>query len=181
MLNDIDRILITQEEIAARVRELGREITATYDQSDPNLTLVPILSGSVIFLADVMRQLPIRMKIGLVTVSSYQGATTEGVAPQMPTISDLDIAGQDVLVIDDILDTGRTLRLVTSRIRELQPRSVRTCVLLRKPSRAPSDFTADFIGFDVEDSFVVGYGLDYDGHYRNYPNIGVLRPELYES
>jgi hypoxanthine phosphoribosyltransferase len=181
MIEDIDRILISKDKIAQRVRALAAEITASYDPSPSGLTLVTILSGSIIFLADLIRHLPIRMSLGLITGSSYRGATTIGGDPIISEDLDLKIAGVDVLLIDDILDTGRTLRMVTARLRELRPRSLKTCVLLRKPARAPRDLTADFIGFDVEDSFVVGYGLDYNGYYRNYPHIGVLRRDLYQK
>lgn len=179
MERDIARILIPQDEIARRVQQLAGEIARTYHDQDGALTLVAILSGSLIFLSDLIRCLPIRMKIGLITVSSYAGPTTAG--QRAKVIGDLpaDVQGRHVLVVDDILDTGNTLRLVCHRLRERQPASLRTCVLLRKPSKAPPDVRADFVGFDVEDVFVVGYGLDYNDHYRNYPHIGVLRPELY--
>jgi len=179
MERDIARILIPQDEIARRVHQLAGEIARTYHDQDGALTLVAILSGSLIFLSDLIRCLPIRMKIGLITVSSYAGPTTAG--QRAKVIGDLpaDVRGRHVLVVDDILDTGNTLRMVCHRLRERQPASLRTCVLLRKPSKAPPDVRADFVGFDVEDVFVVGYGLDYNDHYRNYPHIGVLRPELY--
>ncbi|MBN1492278.1 MAG: hypoxanthine phosphoribosyltransferase [Phycisphaerae bacterium] len=181
MDDDIERILIPRERIARRVAELADEIGRTYSDSAAALTVVAILSGSVIFLADLMRQLPIRMKIGLITVSSYAGATTTSRGASILGELRVDVRGRHVLVVDDILDTGRTLRLVTAELRQREPVSVRTCVLLRKPAKVPPDVKADFVGFDVEDAFVVGYGLDYDDHYRNYPDIGILRPELYAS
>jgi len=180
MINDIDRILINSDQIARRVQELAEEISATYPNPQKGFTLVTILSGSIIFLADLIRYLPIRMKIGLITVSSYKGATTIGEEPKVLKDLDMTIEGEDVLIIDDILDTGRTLRLVTKELRTLKPASLRTCVLLRKTARAPDDVVADFVGFDIEDAFVVGYGLDYNDHYRNYPLIGVLKPDLYK-
>ena len=140
-----------------------------------------ILSGSVVFLADLIRELPFQMKLGLMTVSSYRGATTEAGEVRLGQELNLDVADRHVLVIDDILDTGGTLRRVRQRLEELGAKSVKTCVLLRKPSKAPGDVPAEFIGFDIEDEFVVGYGLDYADHYRNLPYIGVLRPELYKS
>ncbi|MCG3136321.1 MAG: Hypoxanthine phosphoribosyltransferase [Phycisphaerae bacterium] len=179
MLQDIDRILFSREQIAARVHQLASEIAATFTDTTSGVTLVTILSGSIIFLADLIRNLPIRMKIGLVTVSSYKGATTTGTTPRLLKDLDLDIRGDHVLLIDDILDTGRTLRLVQNELQALQPASIHTGVLLRK-STAPADIHVDFVGFDVEDVFVVGYGLDYNDHYRNYPHIGVLRRELYQ-
>ena len=180
MIRDIDRILIDREQIDLRVRELADQIAATYPDPEHGITIVTILSGSIIFLADLMRYLPIKMKLGLITVSSYRGKSVIGETPQLLQGVNLDVAGEDVLVIDDILDTGRTLRMVVEELELRDAATIRTCVLLRKPSKAPKDFSADFVGFDVEDYFVVGYGLDYDGYYRNYPHIGVLREELYQ-
>jgi hypoxanthine phosphoribosyltransferase len=175
---DIARILIHRDQIDARVTELGREIAQVYDAGGAGLTLVPILSGSIIFLADLIRKLPLKMKIALVQVSTYPGTSTTPQAPR--TVLELTggVTGRDVLIIDDILDSGRTLRRVQAMIAERQPHSLRTAVLLRKPSRAPADVPVDFVGFDIEDLFVVGYGLDYDDHYRNLPHVGVLHPEL---
>lgn len=182
MQADIDRILIPRERIAQRVHELAGEIARTYNHdASEGLTVVTILSGSMIFVSDLMRQLPMRMKIGLITVSSYRGPTTQSQGARMLADLNVDVTGRHVLVVDDILDTGWTLRMVSRRLLELGPKSIRTCVLLRKPSKAPVDLPADFVGFDVEDVFVVGYGLDYNDHYRNLPDIGVLRKELYAS
>ena len=177
---DIDRILIPRQRIAERVKELADQIAASYgDDAAEGLTLVTILSGSVIFLADLIRNLPLRMKIGLITVSSYAGATTQSRGAKVLKELNVDVTGRHVLILDDILDTGGTLRLVQKRLAESAPKSIRTCVLLRKPTKAPPDVPADFVGFDIEDVFVVGYGLDYNDHYRNFPDIGVLRKELY--
>lgn len=175
---DIARILIDRERIDARVRELAREIGARYDGDDGGLTLVPILSGSIIFLADLIRQLPLRMKIALVQVSTYPGSATTPQAPRTVLELSGDVAGRHVLVVDDILDSGGTLRRVHAMLRERGVRTIRTAVLLRKPAKAPPDVHVDFVGFDIEDLFVVGYGLDFNDHYRNYPHVGVLHPEL---
>jgi len=178
MNQDIDRVLIPSERIQARVREMAGEITSLYDPIEPELTLVPILSGSIIFLADLIRHLPLKMKLALVHVSTYPGrAMTAGDTRTIlqPTG---EIDGRHVLLIDDILDSGRTLRRVQGMIQELRPASLRTAVLLRKPAKAPSDVPVEFVGFDVDDLFVVGYGLDFDDHYRNFPHIGVLRREV---
>jgi len=179
ILPDIDRVLISRDQIAQRVAELARDVAGHYQHQQAGLTLVPILSGSLIFLADLIRQLPMKMKIGLMTVSSYTGLSTQGQTPVVLKDLTVDIRGQNVLVIDDILDTGNTLRLVTRELARREPNSVKSCVLLRKPSKAPADLKPDFVGFDIEDVFVVGYGLDYNDHYRNYPDIAVLKPELY--
>lgn len=161
---------------------MAAEIVAAYENDHiDGLTLVTILSGSLIFLADLIRELPLRMKIGLITVSSYRGATTESRGSTILHELNTDVAGRHVLLIDDILDTGGTLRMVRQRLENSGARSVRSCVLLRKPSKAPQDVKADFVGFDIEDVFVVGYGLDYNDLYRNFPDIGVLRKELYAS
>ena len=182
MQADFDYILFTQEQIAARVRELAGDISRTYADAETDLTLVTILSGSLIFLADLIRELPIRMRIGLITVSSYRGPTTQPGDPRVFTPQELDVHGRHVLVLDDILDTGNTLRTVRAQLSKSSPLSIRTCVLLRKLSKAPADVPADFVGFDIrEDDFVVGYGLDYNDLYRNAPMIGVLKPDLYRT
>ena len=178
MQKDIGEILLRRERIHERVKELAAEIAALYNGDDRGLTLVPILSGSIIFLADLIRELPVKMKIALVQVSTYPGRATTAQEPKSVMELSGDVRGRHVLVVDDIFDTGRTLRKVHGMIGEHEPASLRTVVLLRKPSKAPIDVHVDFVGFDVDDLFVVGYGLDYDDHYRNFPHIGVLRPEL---
>lgn len=178
MDQDIARILLHESQIQARIREMAREIAAHYQPADPALTLVPILSGSIIFLADLIRQLPLKMKLALVHISAYPGTATTAQQPKTLLEPTGDIRGRHVLLVDDILDSGRTIRRVRELLQRLDPASVRTAVLLRKPAKAPTDIQADFVGFDIEDEFVVGYGLDFDDHYRNYPHIGVLRAEL---
>jgi len=179
MEDDIERVLIDEARLDRRVRELGAEIAASYPDQDAGLTLVTILCGSIIFLADLIRRLPMRMKLGLITVSSYAGATTRSSGPRVLNDLALDVTGRHVLLVDDILDTGGTLRLVQSRLAAGEPRSLKTAVLLRKLRKAPADVHVDFVGFDIEDEFVVGYGLDYNDHYRNLPYLAVLKPELY--
>ena len=177
MDRDIDRILLHHDQISERVRQLAVDIAAVYDHIGPTLTLVPILSGSIIFLADLIRELPLKMKIALVQVSAYPGKSVEAQEPQTTIELFGDVDGRHVLIVDDILDSGRTLRKVQAMVRRHQPASLRTAVLLRKPSKAPPDVQADFVGFDIEDLFVVGYGLDHREQYRNLPFVGVLRPE----
>ncbi len=185
MQRDIDRILIPSRQIAERVGELAAELADKYAPAGAErsceLTIVAILSGSLIFLADLIRRLPMRMRIALVTVSSYPAASTKSRGARLLEQITVDVAGRDVLIVDDILDTGGTLRAVRAELARRQPRSIRTCVLLRKPGKAPPDVPADFVGFDIDNYFVVGYGLDFDGLYRNLPDIAVLRPELYTS
>lgn len=180
MQADIERVILHHDQIRARVRSMAEEIAHAYGPVDsgPGLTLVPILAGSIIFVADLIRELPVKMKIALVQVSAYPGRSTTAGEPRTVTSLNGDVAGRHVLIVDDILDSGRTLRRVQQMVRELSPASVRTAVLLRKPAKAPPDVVGHFVGFDIEDLFVVGYGLDFDDHYRNFPHIAVLRPEL---
>ncbi|MCC6423479.1 MAG: hypoxanthine phosphoribosyltransferase [Phycisphaerales bacterium] len=179
MQADIDRILITRQQIAERVRELALRITA--DHSPPildagEITIVPILTGAVIFTADLIRHMPLAMKIGLITVSSYPGAAVQSKGAQLLGRQLGDIRGRHVLVVDDILDSGGTLRMVVPLLQQYGPAGVKTCVLLRKDRPAARDVPVDYVGFDIPDQFVVGYGLDYDDYYRNLPEIVTLRP-----
>lgn len=180
MESDIDQTLYSREQIERRVQEMAAEIAKVYHDAADDLVIVPVLTGSIIFVADLIRHLPFKMRIGLMTVSRYRGATTEGGATQILRDLTVDIKNRHVLVVDDILDTGNTLRAVSEQLMERGPASLRLCTLLRKPSKAPKDLKADFVGFDIDDVFVVGYGLDFNDHYRNWPDLAVLRPELYQ-
>ncbi|MBX3394055.1 MAG: hypoxanthine phosphoribosyltransferase [Phycisphaerae bacterium] len=179
MEKDLARTLFTRQQIHTRVVELGKQIASVYESESDGLVIVPVLSGSIIFVADLIRQLPFKMHIGLMTVSRYRGKSTEGGETRVIQDLTVDIANRHVLVVDDILDTGGTLQSVTSQLAARGPKSLRVCTLLRKPARAPKGFHVDFVGFDIEDVFVVGYGLDFNDQYRNWPEIGVLKPELY--
>jgi hypoxanthine phosphoribosyltransferase len=175
---DIERILISQEQINRRVRELAGEITADHSQAahDAGLTIVPIMTGAFIFCADLIRQIPFAMKLGLMTVSGYPGKSVRSQGPQMLASQIGDIAGRHVLVLDDVLDSGGTLRTVVPALREMGAASVKSCVLLRKDRLAARSVSVDYVGFDIPDEFVVGYGLDYNDYYRNVPDIVTLRP-----
>jgi hypoxanthine phosphoribosyltransferase len=179
MQEDLEKILIDRTRISARVKELADAITLDYAQIDVGVTLVPIMTGAMIFASDLIRQMPIKMKINLMTVSSYPGTSlsTQGssvIAKQLG-----DVHGSHVLLLDDILDSGGTLKLVAPMLRELGAASVKTCVLLRKDRPAARAVQADYVGFDIPDEFVVGYGLDYDNHYRNLPEICTLKASVY--
>lgn len=176
MDRDIDRVLISQQQIAKRVGELARQITADHTPGG-EVTIVPILTGAMIFCADLIRQIPIAIQIGLLTVSSYPGRSLRTQGAQVIGQQLGDVRGRHILLVDDILDSGGTLRLVTSLLHELEPASVRTCVLLRKDLPTAQEFRADYVGFDIPDEFVVGYGLDYDNYYRNLPDIVTLKSE----
>jgi hypoxanthine phosphoribosyltransferase len=181
MDGDIDRILVPRERIAARVAELARQITADHTDArgQTDITLVPILTGAMVFCADLMRHMPVRMNIGLMTVSSYPGQSlrTQGSAMLGSQLG--DIRDRHVLLLDDILDSGGTLRLVVPRLREMGPASVRTAVLLRKDRPTAKSTPVDYVGFEIPDEFVVGYGLDFGNYYRNLPDIVTLRKAVY--
>ena len=179
MQRDVDRILIPQQRIAARVAELARQITADHTPGG-EVTIVPILTGAMIFCADLIRQIPIAMQIGLLTVSSYPGRSLRTQGSRVMGEQLGEVRGRHLLLVDDILDSGGTIRLVTGLLHELGPASVRTCVLLRKDRPAARDVRADYVGFEIPDEFVVGYGLDYDNYYRNLPDIVTLKPEAIE-
>src|SRR5688500_16542468 len=170
----------TQERSAPKVRELVGLISADYASS--SLTLVSVLKGSLPFMADLMRAIEIPVQIDLMEVSSYGGATTEtsGLVQILKDLSS-SIAGKDVLIVEDIIDTGLTLNYLLRYLRGKNPRSLRICALLDKPARRLVEIHIDYRGFEIPDEFVVGYGLDFGEFYRNLPFIGVLRRELYET
>ena len=176
---DLAAVLFTDAAIKRRVRTLAAEIKGTYGNRE--FTIVSLINGAVMFTADLMRQIDNPVRLDCIRVTSY-GALTKSVGvPQVIASITIDIANRDVLLVDDILDTGKTLTLVAELIRKQKPASLRSCVLLDKKSRREVPFQADFVGFDIPDKFVVGYGLDFAERYRNLPCIGVLRPELYRS
>lgn len=173
---EVDSILIGEKEIAARVRELAADIERDFAEKD--LLVVALLTGTVPFLADLVRHITLPLRLDFMGVSSYGNNTTPGELVFTKELK-LEAKTRDVLLVDDILDTGRTLRAVIDKLNALQPRSLRTCVLLEKKSRRSENITADYVGFDVPDAFVVGYGLDYAEKYRNLPFIGILKPDVY--
>lgn len=177
---DIDHILVTEEQLKAKVNELGAQITKDYEGRD--LLLVSILKGSVVFMADLMRAIRMPCGIDFMVVSSYGGANTTSTG-LVKIVKDLDqdLSGKDLLIVEDILDTGITLSHLVPMLKLRNPASVRLCTILSKPSRRKADIEPDYLGFEVPDEFVVGYGLDYDEKYRNLPYVGVLKPEVYSK
>jgi hypoxanthine phosphoribosyltransferase len=177
---DVGDVLLTEDQIAEKVAELGRRITA--DFAGRSLTLVSVLKGSLPFMADLMRQIDLPLRIDLMEVSSYGGASTEssGLVRIMKDLS-ASISGEDVLLVEDIIDTGLTLNYLIRYLRGKNPASLRICTLLDKPARRLVDIPVDYTGFQIPDQFVVGYGLDYGERYRNLRFVGVLRPEVYSS
>lgn len=179
LADDIAEVLISEEELRAKVQELGAQIAADY--KDKNPLLVSVLKGAVVFVADLMRSMDIPLDIDFIATSSYgAGNTSTGVVRILKDL-DTDITGRHVLVVEDIVDTGHTLNYLLELLETRQPATLRLCVLLDKPSRREIPVQADYLGFSIPDYFVVGYGLDYAGKYRNLPFIGVLKPELYRK
>jgi len=175
--DDVEEILLSGEEIANRVSELGAQLASDYAGRDP--VLVSVLKGSIIFLADLIRSMEMPVSLDLMEVSSY-GASTE-TSGQVRILKDLSksIEGRDVIVVEDIIDTGLTLNYLLKYLRDRNPSSIRICCLLDKPARRLAEIPIDYIGFSIPDRFVIGYGLDYDERYRNLPYIGVLKPSVY--
>ena len=178
---DVDRILFTRAQIATRVRELADEITRDHTPAGadaPEVTIVPLLTGAMIFCADLIRCIPMPMKIGLMTVSSYPGTSvrSQGVSVLSKQLG--DVTGRHVVLLDDILDSGQTIRAVVPILKELGAASVRVCVLLRKNRPEALRTPCDYVGFDIPDEFVVGYGLDFDDLYRNLPDVVVLKQDV---
>ena len=175
---EVERVLITESQIARRVRGLAREIARDY--AGREMVVVSLLNGTVMFLADLIRSLSLPLRLDFMGVSSY-GAGTESGDLVFTKELRLDVRGRDVLLVDDILDTGRTLSRVIPKLRALKPQRLRVCVLLDKPSRRVEDIAADYVGFRIPDVFVVGYGLDFAERYRNLPFVGVLHPHVYKQ
>lgn len=175
---EVERVLITEEQIARRVRRLAREIERDFAGRD--LVIVPLLTGTVMFMADLLRHLSLPLRIDFMGVSSYGTGTQSGELVITKELR-MEVRDRDVLLVDDILDTGRTLKRVSEKLRLLKPRSLKSCVLLDKKARRAEKIEADYVGFEIPDFFVVGYGLDFAERYRNLPFVGVLKPEIYRA
>ena len=180
LYGDLTCVLVTKEKIAARVREIGRQITRDYAGKEP--VLVGILKGSFVFFADLAREIDLPLTVDFMAISSYGSATkTSGVVRVLKDL-DNDIQNKDVIIVEDIVDSGVTLNYLRNMLGHRGPASIRIVTLLDKPEgRTVPDLTVDYSCFDIPDQFVVGYGLDYDQKYRNLPDIGVLAPKIYEN
>ena len=179
MLNDVEKTLITTEEIGARVRELGQQITNDYAGRD--ILMIGVLRGAVIFMSDLARAIKRPIDIDFMATSSYGASTSSSGVVKI--IKDLDesVQGRHLLIIEDIIDSGLTLNYLVENLKSRKPASVKICTLLSKPDRRKVDVQVDYNGFVIPDYFVVGYGLDYAGKYRNLPFIGVLKTSVYEK
>ncbi len=176
--DDVAKILISEKKIQKRVAQLGRQISADYAGQVP--FIVAVLKGAYVFLADLCRHLEVPHEVHFMAIASYGGRATQS-SGVVRILMDLPASpeGRDVLIVEDIVDTGRTLDYILRNLRTRDPASIRVCSLLSKPSRREMDVPLDYVGFEIPDEFVVGYGLDFDERYRNLPFIGVLKPELY--
>lgn len=172
----LESVLVSENEIRARLAKLGAEISSLYGTEE--ITVISVINGAILFTADLLRHIDNPVRLDCIRVSSYRNDTKSKGKPQVLGNLSLDLANRHVLLIDDILDTGKTLSVLVGMIRKLQPASVRTCVLLDKRGRREVEFEADLVGFQIPDKFVVGYGLDFAERYRNLPCIGVLKPHL---
>ena len=175
---EVERVLITEAQLARRVRVLAREIEREFHGRE--MVVVSLLSGTVMFLADLIRHLNLPLRLDFIGVSSYGAGTESGELVYTKELR-IDVRNRDVLLVDDILDTGKTMSRVLPKLRALKPRRLKTCVLLDKPSRRVEKINANFVGFEIPDHFVIGYGLDFAERYRNLPFVGVLHPHVYRE
>ncbi len=177
MHEDVSEILYTKEQLAAIVQRMGKQITEDYQ--DKNLFLVCVLKGSLVFMSDLMRAIDLPCAVDFLSVSSYGSGTTSSGEVQLIKDLTCPLADKDLLIVEDILDSGLTLSFLLKTLSARGPRSIRLCTLLDKPERRKAPVQADYVGSQVADKFIVGYGLDYAEKYRNLPYIGVLKPEIY--
>ena len=179
MHQDVEHILYTEEELRSRVKDLGAQITADYAGKQP--MLISILRGSYIFMADLTRAIHLPVTVDFMAVSSYgAGTVSSGQVEIKKDLSDT-IEGRDLIIVEDILDSGNTLHYLMKVLHARKPASIRICTLMDKPDRRTKPITADYVGFTIPDAFIVGYGLDYDEKYRNLPYVGILKPSVYEK
>jgi len=176
---DLERVLFDEPTIHRRLDQIAAQISADY--RDRDLTVIAVLNGSLVFMADLMRRIPLPLRLDCLSVASYHGKTETTGEVIFNQVATPDVKDRHVLILDDILDSGHTLAAIREKLQTANPRSIRVCVLLSKKKQRAREVDADYLGFEIEDEFVVGYGLDYDERYRNLPYIGVLRKELIGS
>ena len=179
MDKDIQKVLYTNEQIKQRVNEIAAQLRIDYSEKDP--VVVCVLNGAVVFYIDLMMALEIPLSMDFIRISSYGNSTSSSGSVRILYDLEVDIAGRDVLIVEDIIDSGRTLYMLTNLLKNRGANSVKCCCLLDKKDRREVPLKADYVGFDIPDEFVVGYGLDYSKMYRNLPYIGTLKPEIYEK
>ena len=179
MMNDMAYILLSRDQIRQKVEQIGRAITEAYRGKNP--LMICVLKGSLVFFADLIREIDTPIEVETMIASSYGSATVSSGVVSVVSKLDEKIKDRDVILVEDIIDSGRTLSYIRNDMLKKGVRSLAVCALLDKPSRRMADIVPDYVGFNVPDEFVVGYGLDYDQKYRNFPEIGVLKPEIYEK
>lgn len=179
MNTDLEKVILSADEINTRVQEIAVEINQNYEGSVREVILITLLDGAIVFTADLIRHLSVPIRLDCIRVSSYGNSTNPETAPRILGSMKSDVQDKHVLLVDDILDTGNTMKKVVNEVSAQKPASLRTCVFLDKPERRQNNFQADWSGFNIPDEFVVGYGLDYAGRYRELPYLGTLRPEIY--
>ncbi len=179
MLKDIERVLIKEEDIKAKVKELAKKIEEDY--KGQTLTIIGILRGASVFFVDLVREINLDVRFEFMSVSSYGSGTTTSGEVRINQDLSKPISGKHILIVEDIIDSGCTLKYLKKILGDRNPASVAVCSLLDKPSRRKVDFEGDYVGFTIDDLFVVGYGLDYDERYRNLKDVCVLKPEVYSK
>jgi hypoxanthine phosphoribosyltransferase len=179
MNTDLEKVILSADEINTRVQEIAVEINQNYEDSVREVILITLLDGAIVFTADLIRHLSVPIRLDCIRVSSYGNSTNPETAPRILGSLKSDVQDKHVLLVDDILDTGNTMKKVVNEVSAQKPASLRTCVFLDKPERRQNNFQADWSGFNIPDEFVVGYGLDYAGRYRELPYLGTLKPEIY--
>jgi hypoxanthine phosphoribosyltransferase len=179
MLNDVEEVLISREEITKRIKELGKQISEDY--KDKDLMLIGVLKGSVPFMADLLKEISIYCTMDFMAVSSYGSSTKSSGVVRILKDLDSSIENKDILIVEDIIDTGHTLKYLIENLRSRNPKSIKVSCLLDKPDRREVELDIDYVGFKIPDAFVIGYGLDYAERYRNLPFIGVLKREVYQT
>lgn len=177
MLNDVEKILLDQDKISSIVKDLGERISRDYEGK--NLLMISVLKGSVVFMSDLMRHITIPCQIDFMSVSSYRGGVKSSGIVKILKDLDIPLEGFDLLIVEDILDSGQTLSYIMKILKARKPKSIKICTLLDKPMARKSPIEADYVGTPIPDEFVIGYGLDYKEEYRNLPFVGVLKPSLY--
>lgn len=179
MINDVERVLLSEEQLAKRILEIGAEITADY--AGKEILMIGVLRGAVLFMADLARAIKVPVAIDFMAVSSYGAGTSSSGVVRILKDLDEDVEGKHVLVVEDIIDSGLTLNYLVDNLKSRQPASIKICTLLNKPDRRKVDVDIAYNGFTIPDHFVIGYGLDYAEKYRNLPFIGILKPKIYQD
>ena len=181
MNSDIEKIILSPEEIHSRIKEIAQDINQHYQDTVREIILITLLDGAIVFTADLIRHISVPLRLDCLRVSSYGDSTNPETAPRILGSLKSDVQDKHVLLVDDILDTGNTMKKVFNEVSSKNPASLKSCVFLDKPERRENNFQADWSGFNIPDEFVVGYGLDYAGRYRELPYLGTLKPTIYSQ